>query len=199
MITHSFWQLNRRRTSPFFLPRLLLLVSRCVALFYSERTNKPNTRSKKVVVVPAGVVAVKTRGTRHISDHQRSETVLIRLWCCSLPPSRRGAPRCNAAPLTRTLRRRRVTRDHTHSSISPTQRFRAQLARAKKGNTAAQAFVSDAYYLGQEGVTKDIALAFKFCRMAAEAGHTGCQRNLGIFYGKGEEVGVTRGWLQPGS
>ena len=72
--------------------------------------------------------------------------------------------------------------------MAPTQRFRAQLARAKKGNTAAQAFVSDAYLFGEEGATKDLKLALKFCRMAAEAGHTDCQRNLAVFYDIGESV-----------
>ena len=59
---------------------------------------------------------------------------------------------------------------------------------AEKGNTAAQAFVVEAYCHGKEGVTKDLKLAFNFCRMAAEAGHTIRQRDLGWFYGKGQGV-----------
>jgi TPR repeat protein len=71
---------------------------------------------------------------------------------------------------------------------APSQKFRAQLARVTRGDTAAQAFVYSCHYFGIEGVTKDLALAFKFCRMAAEGGHIGCQINLGRFYSEGEGV-----------
>jgi TPR repeat protein len=71
--------------------------------------------------------------------------------------------------------------------MAPSQEFRAQLARAKKGDMEAQDFVQECYYFGDEGVIKDIALAFKFCRMAAEAGHTMCQIRLGILYSSSEE------------
>ena len=68
--------------------------------------------------------------------------------------------------------------------MAPNQTFRAQLARAKEGNTAAQAFVADAYHFGAgEGVTtKDLELAFKFCRMAAEGGDSDCQYDLATVY-----------------
>jgi TPR repeat protein len=62
------------------------------------------------------------------------------------------------------------------------------LAKAKKGNTEAQAFVGRAYYLGEEGVTRALTLAFKFCRMAAEGGHTISQVKLGGRYARGDGV-----------
>jgi TPR repeat protein len=71
---------------------------------------------------------------------------------------------------------------------APSQTFRAQLAMAKKGNTEAQAFVYSCHYFGDEGVTRDLTLAFKFCRMAAEGGHIGCQYDLGRFYSEGDGV-----------
>jgi TPR repeat protein len=77
---------------------------------------------------------------------------------------------------------------HIHCiRMAPSQTFRAQLAKAEKGETEAQVFVFDCYYFGdKEDVTRDLALAFKFCRMAAEGGHTAFQFNLGIFlrYGR---------------
>ena len=62
------------------------------------------------------------------------------------------------------------------------------LAMAEKGETAAQASGSEAYYFGKEGVTKDHELGFKYCRMAAEAGHTDCKFNMGVKYATGEGV-----------
>jgi TPR repeat protein len=70
----------------------------------------------------------------------------------------------------------------------PSQKFRSQLAKAKKGNTEAQAFVYSCYYFGDEGVTRDLTLAVKFCRMAAEGGHTECQHDLGGFFRKSDGV-----------
>ena len=52
-----------------------------------------------------------------------------------------------------------------------------------------QAFVSGCYYQGEEGVNKDLALAFKFCRMAAEGGNTSSQMHLAEHYRAGEGVG----------
>jgi hypothetical protein len=52
-------------------------------------------------------------------------------------------------------------------SMAPSQLFRARLAQAERGDIQAQAFVGTCYYLGKEGVTRDFALAFRFCRMAA--------------------------------
>jgi TPR repeat protein len=76
-----------------------------------------------------------------------------------------------------------------HGTImAPSQNFRAALAEAEKGNTKAQASVGNFYYSGKEGVTRDLVLAFKFCRMAAEGGHTGCQNYIGILYARGEGV-----------
>jgi TPR repeat protein len=72
--------------------------------------------------------------------------------------------------------------------MTPSQRFRAKLAKAKKGNTEAQAFVKDCHFFGLEGVTKDLTLAFKFCRMAAEGGDTDCQCNLAVCYDTGAGV-----------
>jgi hypothetical protein len=68
--------------------------------------------------------------------------------------------------------------------------FRAQLAEAEKGNTQAQVFVRDCYYHGdeKEGVTVDLALAFKFCRMAADGGDPISQLDLGGFYDRGDGV-----------
>jgi TPR repeat protein len=66
--------------------------------------------------------------------------------------------------------------------MAPSHRFRARLAKAKKGNTEAQAFVETCYSFCQEGVTKDARLAFKFCRMAAEGGDTISQYNLAVCY-----------------
>jgi TPR repeat protein len=76
------------------------------------------------------------------------------------------------------------------ASMAPSQKFRAQLARAKKkGNTLAQAFVHSCLYsFGKEGVTRDLTLAFKFGRMAAEGGDTECQYNLGALYDTGQGV-----------
>jgi TPR repeat protein len=72
--------------------------------------------------------------------------------------------------------------------MAPSQKFRAQLARAKRGDTEAQAFVFSCHYFGNEGVTKNLALAFKFCRMAAEGGETKSQDQLGGLYTRGEGV-----------
>jgi TPR repeat protein len=72
--------------------------------------------------------------------------------------------------------------------MAPSQMFRAQLAKAKKGNPEAQAFVFSCHYFGDEGVNKNLTLAFKFCRMAAEGGDTACQFSLGTFYMQDEEV-----------
>ena len=72
--------------------------------------------------------------------------------------------------------------------MAPSQTFRAQLAKAKRGDRAAQGFVFSCHSFGQEGVAIDFKLAFKFCRMAAEGGHTTCQVSLGGLYCKGKGV-----------
>jgi TPR repeat protein len=73
-------------------------------------------------------------------------------------------------------------------SMAPSQLFRARLARAERGDIQAQAFVSGCYHQGNEGVTRDLALAFKFFRMAAEGGDTLSQTNLARLYGTGAGV-----------
>ena len=55
-------------------------------------------------------------------------------------------------------------------SMAPSQRFRGALAPAERGDIRAQGFVGCCYYHGEEGVTRDLALAFKYFRMAAERG-----------------------------
>jgi TPR repeat protein len=72
--------------------------------------------------------------------------------------------------------------------MAPNQKFRAALAKAEEGDPQAQAFVFFCYYAGKEGVTKDVKLAFKFCRMAAEGGDTESQFDLAGFYALGEGV-----------
>jgi TPR repeat protein len=72
--------------------------------------------------------------------------------------------------------------------MAPSPLFRAQLAAAKKGDTQAQAFVFSCHYFGNEGVTRDLGLAVKFCRMAAEGGHTACQGHIGGLYFRGDGV-----------
>ena len=47
---------------------------------------------------------------------------------------------------------------HGASMQAPSQKFRAQLAKAKKGNTEAQAFVETCYSFSQEGVTKEAGI-----------------------------------------
>jgi TPR repeat protein len=72
--------------------------------------------------------------------------------------------------------------------MAPSQEFRAALAQAERGDIQAQAFVSSCYYHGEEGVTRDLALAFKYFRMAAEGRHTVSQTNLASLYSTGEGV-----------
>jgi TPR repeat protein len=81
--------------------------------------------------------------------------------------------------------------------MAPTPLFRAQLAKAnprnrkKKGDTAAQSFIFKCYAFGEEGVTKDEAAGFKYCRMAAEGGHTPSQICMASAYVHGR-CGVER-------
>jgi TPR repeat protein len=72
--------------------------------------------------------------------------------------------------------------------MAPSQLFRARLAQAERGDIQAQVFVGSCYYQGNEGVTKDLALAFKFFRMAAEGGDTLSQLYLAEQYHFGEGV-----------
>jgi TPR repeat protein len=72
--------------------------------------------------------------------------------------------------------------------MAPSPLFRARLAQAERGDIQAQVFVSGCYYRGKEGVTRDLALSFMFCRMAAEGGHTLCQMDLALRYSAGEGV-----------
>jgi hypothetical protein len=72
--------------------------------------------------------------------------------------------------------------------MAPSQKFRAALAQAERGDIQAQAFVGTYYYLGEEGVTRDLALAFRFCRVAAEGGDFASQMIIGNLYSEGEGV-----------
>jgi TPR repeat protein len=72
--------------------------------------------------------------------------------------------------------------------MAPSQGFRALLAQAERGDIQAQAFVSGCYYHGDEGVTRDLALAFKFCRMAAYGGDITSQMSLAEHHSEGEGV-----------
>jgi hypothetical protein len=51
-----------------------------------------------------------------------------------------------------------------------------------------RAFVYSCHYLRNEGVTIDPKLAFKFCRTAAEGGHTASQCTLAGLYSRGDGV-----------
>jgi TPR repeat protein len=72
--------------------------------------------------------------------------------------------------------------------MAPSQEFRARLAQAENGDIREQGYVAYRYYQGDEGVNKDLALAFKYFRMAAEGGHAVSQVNLANLYVKGEGV-----------
>ena len=72
------------------------------------------------------------------------------------------------------------------------------LANATKGNTEAQVQVFHTYYFGEEGVARDLALAFKFCCMAAMVVTSSAKGILVAFTVGAKGLSVTKGRQRPG-
>src|SRR2546427_751393 len=80
-----------------------------------------------------------------------------------------------------------VTASHTQESLSDL------LARAQRGDAAAQYNLAGIYYLGK-GVRQDYAEAVKWYRKAAEHGYAPAQSDLGRMYLDGH--GVTQDYAE---
>lgn len=69
----------------------------------------------------------------------------------------------------------------------PPTSFQATAAKAEKGDPASQSALGD-YYLDGKQFPRDLALALKWYRKAAEQGFAAAQYHVGVSYSRGECV-----------
>lgn len=67
-----------------------------------------------------------------------------------------------------------------------------QLELANQGNTAAQVYIADSYYMGRNGFPMDDKLALKYYLLAAEKNHAEAQYILATMYLEGEGTTVNQ-------